>query len=410
MDVETLRVDFPILNQTINGGPLAYLDNAATTQVPEPVLQAVMEQYHSVQANVHRGIHTLSERSTQRLEQVRAQVKRFLNAQSEQEIIFTSGATAALNLVARAMGFGQIMPGDEILVTQMEHHANLIPWQQVCKRTGALLRVAPVTETGELDMGAFASMLSERTRLAAVTCVSNVTGAINPVEQMIQMAHRVGAQVLLDGAQAMRHRRFDVQALDCDYLVFSGHKMMAPTGVGVLYGKKQLLEQLPPENFGGGMVQEVTDTSAVWDGLPFRLEAGTPNIAGIVGLGAALSYLEALGWDQIAQREQELLYLTVDLLTGIPGLRLLGDFRQRAGAVSFNLEGFSCFDTAKLLDQLGVAVRSGHHCAQPLLTAMGETGAVRVSPAFYNTEKELRQLADGLKRIRGLAGRMGRSR
>ena len=402
---QQVRPDFPILDTQVNGRPLAYLDNAATTQVPEPVLAAMAEQYRLHQANVHRGIHTLSERSTARMEGARETLRAFLNAREAAEIVFTSGATHSINLVARALSFGGLGPGDEIVTTAMEHHANLIPWQEACRRTGAALRVVPLTPAGDLDLAALGALLSPRTRLVAVTCVSNVTGAVNPVEEIIGLAHRAGAPVLLDAAQAMRHRAFDVQALDCDFLCFSGHKLMGPTGTGVLYGKRAALEALPPDAFGGGMVDQVSLSGASWGELPFRLEAGTPNIVGNIGLAAAVDYLTSLGLRRIAAWEQTLLDETAAALERLPRVRILGRPARRAGAVSFNLEGCHCYDAARLLDQLGVAVRSGHHCAQPLLDCLGETGAVRVSPAFYNTREDIARLLDGLERVSGILGR-----
>ena len=388
LDVGQIRGDFPILNRRINGKPLIYLDNSATTQMPEPVLQVMIEQLHNSESNVHRGIHTLSEESTQRMEQAREQMRRFLGAAHPEEIIFTSGTTGAINLLARSMSFGLLRPGDEVVTTRMEHHANLIPWQQACARTGASLKVVPIDSRGDLDMDAFAQALSARTKLVAAAWVSNVTGAVNPMEKIISMAHRAGAWVLVDGAQAVRHAPMDVQKLDCDFFALSGHKMMGPTGTGILYGKRRFLEQLPLDSFGGGMVDRVTQYGATFADLPYRLEAGTPNIVGNIGLGAAAAYLMNLGAEEIALREGALCRFLSERLAGCKGVRFVGMPKMRAGCVSFNIEGTHCYDAAKLLDQLGIAVRSGHHCAQPLLAALDLTGAVRVSPAFYNTTEE----------------------
>lgn len=396
---ESVRRDFPILNTGINGRPLIYLDNAATTQMPEPVLAAMLEQYHCHQANVHRGIHTLSERSTARMEAAREHIRRFLGALLPEEVIFTGGTTHSINLIARALSFGLLNPGDEIIATELEHHANLIPWQEACRRAGAACHVVPVKQNGELDLHAFQKLLSPKTRLVAVSWVSNVTGTVNPVEQIISLAHQAGAWVLIDGAQAVRHMPLDMVRLDCDFFCFSGHKIMGPTGTGILYGKKELLEQLPPDTFGGGMVDHVTTVSATYGQLPFRLEAGTPNIVGNIGLGAAVDYLTGLGRTDIAAWEETLLCYLTDSLAALPDVELLGNPARRAGCVSFNLKGAHCFDTARLLDQLGVAVRSGHHCAQPLLTALGQTGAVRVSPAFYNTKEEADRFLSALDRV-----------
>lgn len=402
-DVQTIREDFPILSRRVHGRPLIYLDNAATTQMPVQVLQAVEEQYRLYQANIHRGVHWLSEQSTARVEAVRRQTAEWIGAKESAEIVFTSGATESVNLVARAFSDGVLSAGDTVVTTEMEHHSNLVPWQEACRRTGAKLRVVPLTPRGELDMEAAARLLSERPKLLAVTAVSNVLGTVNQVEPLIRAAHEAGAAVLIDAAQLLRHSRVDVRALDCDFLCFSGHKMLAPTGVGVLYGKREWLERLPPVVFGGGMVDEVTTERASWDALPFKFEAGTRNIAGIVGLGAAIGYLNELG-DGLYAREAELLEQTEAILRERTRLDVLGAPSTRAGAVSFNIRGLPAYDGAKLLDQLGVAVRSGHHCAQPLLRRFGLESALRVSPAFYNTEEELCMLGAALDRIAALPG------
>lgn len=404
-----VRKDFPILNRLVNDRPLVYLDNAATTQIPEPVLHTMIQQYHCHQGNVHRGIHTLSERSTQNMENARALLRRFLGANHRAEIIFTSGTTQSINLVARSLAFHGLGPGDEVLVTGMEHHANLIPWQEACRRTGARLNLVPITPQGELDRAEFARLLSPRTRIAAFTWVSNVTGAINPVEELTAMAHRAGALVLVDGAQAVRHFPLDMKKLDCDFFCLSGHKMMGPTGTGVLYGKQEVLERLVPETFGGGMVDQVWTDRAAYGELPFRLEAGTPNIVGNIGLGAAADYLMGLGAEQVAAWELELLDRLVEGLLSRPDVKLLGSPDRRAGCVSFQLGDAHPYDAAQLLDQLGIAVRSGHHCAQPLLTALGAAGAVRASPAFYNTSADIESFFSALDRVSGiLTGKGGR--
>ena len=404
-DIETVRRDFPILSRKIHGRPLAYLDNGATTFVPECVLTAVVEQYRLYQANVHRGVHYLSEQSTARVEQVRLETAAFLNAESPEEIVFTAGATESINLIARAFSDGFLRHGDRLLTTEMEHHSNLVPWQEACRRSGAELGVVHLTDRGELDMEDLACLLDQRPRLLAVTWVSNVLGTVNPLLQIIRMAHAAGCVVLVDAAQAMRHGPMDVRNLDCDFLCFSGHKMMGPTGVGVLYGKRAWLERLPPVSFGGGMIDEVETEQATFAELPFKFEAGTPNIAGIIGLGAALRYLRKVGLSAINAREAELLACVEHRLRERSDVNILGAPAERTGAVSFNLQGLSCYDVARLLDQLGVAVRSGHHCAQPLLKHFGLTGAVRVTPAFYNTREEIDVLCDGLNRIAALPGR-----
>ena len=405
LNIDSVRRDFPILSRRVHGHALSYLDNGATTFVPEPVLTAVGEQYREYQSNVHRGVHYLSEQSTARVERVRQQIADFLNAEAPEEIIFTSGATESVNLVARAFADGILRPGDKLLATEMEHHSNLVPWQEACRRAGAELLVVPVTDAGELDLEELLRLLDAGPQLLAVTWVSNVLGTVNPLPQIVRMAHAVGCPVLVDAAQAMRHGSVDVRALDCDFLCFSGHKMMAPTGVGVLYGKRRRLERLPPASFGGGMIDEVDTRRATFAALPFKFEAGTPNIAGIVGLGAALDYLRGLGLPAVYAREANLIAYAESRLRERADLDILGAPARRSGAVSFNLRRLSPYDVAKLLDQLGVAVRSGHHCAQPLLARFGLTGAVRVTPAFYNTREEIDALMDGLDRIAALSQR-----
>ena len=405
---ETIRNDFPILDQAVNGRQLIYLDNAATTQMPAPVLDAMTSYMLHDHSNVHRGIHTLSERATSHLEQTRENISSFLGAKNTEEIIFTSGATSAINLVARSMSFGLLEAEDEIITTEMEHHANLIPWQEACRRTGAALHVVPVTKEGELDYGKLEALISRRTKLVAVTAVSNVTGTVNDLDRIIRLAHDAGAWVLVDGSQSVRHGLLNMSAMDCDFFCFSGHKMMGPTGTGVLYGKRAVLEKLPPDTFGGGMVDQVFTDHATYGDLPFRLEAGTPNIMGIIGLGAAVNYLTGLGREKIAKAEDQLLALAEKELMSRPQIDILGSPSRRAGCISFNIRGCHCYDTAKLLDQLGVAMRSGHHCAEPLLAAFGKTGAVRLSPAFYNTEDEILEAMKAIDRVIHLIERTSR--
>ncbi len=401
-DIETVRRDFPILSRSVHGRKLAYLDNGATTFVPERVLAAVEEQYRSFQANVHRGVHYLSEQSTERVERVRFETAGFINANSPEEIVFTSGTTGSINLAARAFSDGILQQGDRVITTQMEHHSNLVPWQEACRRSGAELDIVHMTDEGELDLNELSRLMEKRPKLFAVAWVSNVLGTVNPLERIIPIAHAAGCPVLVDAAQAMRHGRVDVQALDCDFLCFSGHKIMGPTGVGVLYGRREWLERLTPASFGGGMIDEVDTKKSTFAEIPFKFEAGTPNIAGIIGLGAALSYLKDLGLPEIYAREAELLTYVGRMLGERGDLDVLGSPAERAGAISFNVRGLSCYDAAKLLDQLGVAVRSGHHCAQPLLKRFSLTGAVRVTPAFYNTREEIDALCSGLDRIAAL--------
>lgn len=402
-NLDALRRDFPILEQKINGRPLIYLDSAATTQLPLPVLDRMQRHYLGDNANVHRGIHSLSERSTAAYETARAAAAAFLGA-SPEEIIFTAGATDGVNLAAQMLSGQTLHPGDAVVVTQMEHHSNLVPWQEACRRSGAELRIAPVTDSGELDLSALARLLTPEVKLLAVTAVSNVTGTVNPLETVIPLAHAAGAAVLVDAAQALRHRRIDVRALDCDFLVFSGHKLCAPAGIGVLYGKQELLAPLHPVRFGGGMVDDVTELGAVWSGVPQRFEAGTPNYPAAIGLAAALEYLQSAGTEAIAAHEQALLAAYEEMLRAFPAVRILGAPRERAGAISFTVKGAAAFDVAVLLDRLGVAVRSGRHCAAPLLRRLGADYAVRISPAFYNSLDEVPAVSSALRRVFGVLG------
>lgn len=398
---EQVRKDFPILSRTISGHPLIYLDNAATTQLPCAVLGALEEHYSRHNANVHRGIHTLSEESTHHTEAARAHVASFLHAAHPQEIVFTGGATDSLHLVSLA--FSRLLkPGDEVITTQMEHHSNFVPWQQACLRTGATFRVVPLTDSGELDLDTYYAMLSPRTKLVAVTQVSNVLGTVNPLSEMAKAAHAYGAAFLTDGAQGVRHEGADVQAIDCDFYCFSGHKIMAPTGIGVLYGKAEWLERLQPVRYGGGMVDTVTEEYTTFEKPPYCWEAGTPNYAGAIALSAALTYLEQLGLSDISAYEASLTHSLCTMLEEMDGIDVLGHPGRRGGVVSFSMPGVHPFDAAALLDKLGVAVRSGTHCAQPLLARFGLTGTIRVSPAFYNTEEELQNFRTALLRVQSV--------
>ena len=402
-DFAALRGDFPILTQELGGRRLVYLDSAATAQVPLPVLERMRAHYLSDNANVHRGIHSLSERSTAAYEAARGTAAAFLGAAPE-EIIFTSGTTDGINLVAWMFSEQVLGPGDAVVTTQMEHHSNLVPWQEACRRSGAELRVAPVTDRGELDLPALARLLTPEVKLLAVTAVSNVTGTVNPLETIIPSAHAVGAAVLVDAAQALRHRRIDVRALGCDFLVFSGHKLCAPGGSGVLYAAREQQAGLRPVRFGGGMVDDVTDYEATWAEAPQCFEAGTPNYPASIGLAAALEYLQAAGLEAIAAHEHALLAAYEEMLGKFPAVRILGAPRERAGALSFTVEGASAFDVAVLLDKLGVAVRSGHHCARPLLRRLGADYALRISPAFYNILGEVEAVEAALRRVLGVLG------
>lgn len=396
LDVEAIRRDFPILHQEINGYPLAYLDSAASTQRPAQVIDAISNYYRHDHANVHRGVHTLSHRATDIYEGARESVRSFINARSTREIVFTRGATEAINLVAATLG-QRLAAGDEILISEMEHHSNIVPWQMLCERSGTVLRVAPINDQGELLFDEFEKMLGTRTRLVAITHVSNALGSVNPVKEIIASAHARGIPVLIDGAQAIAHQSVDVQALDCDFYVFSSHKMCGPTGIGVLYGREALLETLPPYQGGGDMILTVSFSGTTYNELPYRLEAGTPDIAGAAGLGAAIDYLRQLGMENIASHEADLLSYASNALGTLPGLRLIGTAAQKAGVVSFNVEGIHPHDVGTVLDQRGVAIRAGHHCAMPVMERFGIPGTARASFAFYNTRAEIDQMIDALR-------------
>ena len=394
-----LRKRFPIFQREVRPGvPLVYLDSAATSLKPETVIDALAEHYRLRSANVHRGIYTIAEEATAAYEAAREKVARFINAPSTAQVIFTHGTTESINLVAWSWGGTHLKPGDEVLVTQMEHHANLVPWQQVCRRMGATLKFVPLTDDGELDLAAFRKLLSERTRLVAVTGASNVLGTVPPVSEIVRLAHEVGARVLVDGAQSVPHRGCDVQALDCDFLAFSGHKMCGPEGVGVLYGKLELLEAMPPMLTGGEMVKKVTFEEARWNDLPWKFEAGTPPVAPAVALGAAVDFLREVGWEFIRAHEQALVQYAFDRLQEVPGIRLLGPPPpKRSGLVAFTLEGIHPHDVAQFLDRYGVAVRAGHHCAQPLHQLLGLRASTRASFYLYNVRADIDVLVNALK-------------
>ncbi|HEY8462759.1 MAG TPA: cysteine desulfurase [Bacillota bacterium] len=398
-DVNAIRQDFPILKQKINGKPLIWLDNAATTQKPLPVIEAISGFYRESNSNVHRGIHTLASRATAGYEEAREKVRRLINAAAPEEIIFLRGTTEAINLVAASYGRNRIHSGDAIILTAMEHHSNIVPWQMLRETTGVQLRITPITARGEVNLSEYERLLSRSTRLVALTQVSNVLGTINPVRTMIEMAHYYGARVLIDGAQAIPHLNVDVQSLDADFYTFSGHKAYGPTGIGVLYGKKELLEEMPPWQGGGSMIQEVSFEKTTYNSLPYKFEAGTGNIAAAVGLGAAVDYLQKIGLAWIGQHEQELTTYVRTLLGKIPGLQLFGTAPLKAGVISFTLEGISQEDLARRLDREGIAVRVGHHCAQPLMKHYGIKGMVRVSLGMYNTREEMEQLAEAIAKI-----------
>jgi len=403
-DVARVRADFPILTREIRGRPLVYLDNAATAQKPTAVISAMQRYYETGNANVHRGVHALSQEATLEYERVRELAARFLGAASTAEIVFTAGTTAALNLVAQSYGGSVLRPGDEVLVTEMEHHSNLVPWQLIAERTGATIRAVPVTESGGLDFGRFEALLGSRTRIVAVTHASNVLGAINPINAIAAMAHEVGAVVVVDGAQSAPHLRVDLKAMDCDFFACSGHKLYGPTGIGLLYGKLALLEAMPPWQGGGGMIREVQLERSTYAPPPERFEAGTPPIAEVVGLGAAIEYLMQWDWNSLVAYEQDLIAEAGRKLASVPGLRVLGEGADRVSVLSMVLEGIHPHDAGTVLDTLGIAVRAGHHCAQPLMRRFGVAATLRASFGAYNTAAEIDTLVEGLGRARKVLG------
>jgi cysteine desulfurase/selenocysteine lyase len=388
LDIQKVRADFPILSQKVNGKPLVYFDNGATSQKPQVVIDAISRYYSEYNANIHRGVHTLSQLATDAYEQSRNTIQKHINAKQNYEIIFTSGTTFGINLVAN--GFASLLKtDDEVLVSALEHHSNIVPWQFLCEKTGAKLVVIPMNEKGELILSEFDNLLSEKTKIVAVNHISNALGTVNPIEYIIKKAHEVGAAVLIDGAQATPHLRPDVQALDCDFYVFSGHKVCGPTGVGILYGKEAWLRKLPPYLGGGEMIAEVTFEKTTYADLPHKFEAGTPNIEGGIVLGTAIDYMNAIGFDNIATYEHELLLYGTKRLQEIEGLTIYGTSENKASVISFNLEGIHPYDIGTIIDKLGIAVRTGHHCAQPIMNFYNIPGTIRASFAFYNTKEEI---------------------
>lgn len=403
-NVWRIRDDFPILKQEIHGKPLVYLDNAATTQKPQAVIDAISHFYTSDCSNIHRGVHELSRRATEHYEAAREKVQRFLNAAELREIVFVRGATEAINLVAQSFVKPSLEAGDEILISAMEHHSNIVPWQLLCEERGAVLRVAPINDRGELMMDAFESLLSARTRIVAITHVSNALGSINPIRKIIALAHAKGVPVLIDGAQAVPHINVDVQELDCDFYVFSGHKLYAPTGIGALYGKADLLEKTPPYQGGGDMILSVTFEKTTYNTLPYKFEAGTPSIADTIGLGAAIDYVNAIGLENIAAHEHALLAYATEAFVKIPGMRLIGTAAEKAGVLSFILEGVHPHDVGTILDQEGIAIRAGHHCAQPVMQRFGIPATTRASFGVYNTMEEVDALVAGINNVKEIFG------
>jgi cysteine desulfurase, sufS subfamily len=398
-DVSQIRKDFPILEEKIYGKPLVYLDNGATTQRPLTVVDKMTEYYLRYNSNVHRGVHYLSNKCTDANEEAREIVRKFIGAASAEEIIFTRGTTESINLVAHSFGEAFIHEGDEIVVTEMEHHANIVPWQMLCERKKAVLKVVPFNDKGELDMEVFGKLMNERVKLVGVAYVSNVLGTVNPVKQIIDAAHAFGAYVLVDGAQAIQHIPVDMQALDCDFFAFSGHKIYGPTGVGVLYGKKSLLEQMPPWQGGGEMIKEVRFEKTTYNELPFKFEAGTPDFIGVIGLGEALEYVNRIGLEEMARYEHELLGYAMEQIRLIPGIILYGDAAAKSSVISFGIEGIHPFDLGTLLDKMGIAIRTGQLCAEPVMQHYGVNAMARASLAMYNTREEIDVFCAGLKKI-----------
>jgi cysteine desulfurase/selenocysteine lyase len=394
------RDDFPALRERVNGQVLVYLDNGATTQKPQVVIDAEAQFYAHDNANVHRAVHALSQRATEAYEAARGKVRRFLNAQTPEEIVFVRGTTEAINLVAQSYARPRMRPGDEIIISAMEHHSNIVPWQMVCAQTGAVLRVIAISDAGELDLAAYEKMIGRRAKLVAITHVSNALGSIVPVARVIEIAHERNVPVLLDGAQAVAHLPVDVRALDCDFYAFSGHKIFGPTGIGVLYGKKRLLEAMPPYQGGGDMIRSVTFEHTEYNEIPYKFEAGTPNIAGVVGLGAALDYVSAIGIDVIGPQESDLLAYATQEVLAVPGLRIIGTAAEKAGILSFTMEGVHPHDIGTILDHQGVAIRAGHHCAMPLMQRYGISATARASFALYNTRGNVDALVGGLHKVR----------
>ncbi|MFH1680073.1 MAG: cysteine desulfurase [Candidatus Eisenbacteria bacterium] len=399
-DVKGVREDFPILKMRIRGKPLVYLDNAASTQKPYAVIEAYNVFYSGCYSNIHRGVYHLSETATRAHENAREKARAFINAGTVEETVFVRGTTEGINLVAQSFGRKNLKEGDEVLVTWMEHHSNIVPWQMICEEQGAVLRVVPINDRGELLMDEFERLLSPRTRIAAVAHVSNALGTVNPVKEIVRIAHRKGVPVLIDGAQAVAHLPVDVRDLDCDFYVFSGHKLFGPTGIGILYGRKELLEAMPPYQGGGDMIRSVTFEKTTYNEIPYRFEAGTPNIAGAIGLGAAIDYVNALGLDSVRSHEAAVYARAVEVLSAIPGLRLIGTAEERISVLSFVMEGFHPHDIGTILDREGIAVRTGHHCAQPAMERFGLPATARASLALYNTMEEVDALAGGLLKVR----------
>ncbi|MDN3675532.1 cysteine desulfurase [Flavobacterium branchiarum] len=399
LDIHKIRAEFPILSEKVNGKPLVYFDNGATSQKPQVVIDAISKYYQEINANIHRGVHTLSQLATDAYEISRVKIQHHINAKHLHEVLFTSGTTHGINLVAN--GFAAILkPGDEVIVSALEHHSNIVPWQMLCEKTGAILKVIPMNQDGELIISEYESLLSEKTKIVTVNHISNALGTINPIKHMIEKAHAVGAAVLIDGAQAVPHLKPDVLDLDCDFYAFSGHKMCGPTGTGILYGKESWLNKLPPYQGGGEMIKEVTFEKTTYADLPHKFEAGTPNIAGGIVLGTAVDYMNSIGFENIQQQEKELLAHATKQLLEIEGLKIYGTGKEKASVISFNINGIHPFDIGSIIDKLGIAVRTGHHCTQPIMNYFGIPGTVRASFSFYNTKEEIDLMVEAVKKAK----------
>lgn len=402
--INSLRADFPLLQEQVNGKQLVYFDNGATAQKPQIVLDEISAYYTKLNANIHRGVHTLSQEATSKYEQARKKVQAYVNAALEEEVIFTKGTTDGINLVANGFSKGFLKPGDEVLISAMEHHSNIVPWQMACEQTGASLKVVPISDEGELLLEEYKSLLSENTKLVAITHVSNTLGTINPVKEIIELAHKKDIPVLIDGAQSVPHMKVDVRELDADFYTFSAHKIYGPTGVGILYGKKDWLDKLPPYQGGGDMIKTVTFEKTTYNDLPHKFEAGTPNIAGGIAMGAVIDYLDKVNWEAVAQHEHDLLDYATAQMKEIEGIRIVGQAKEKAGVISFVHESIHHYDIGTLLDQMGIAIRTGHHCTEPLMNRMGVTGTARASFAFYNTKEEVDYFIKSLKRALNMLG------
>ena len=404
LDIQNIRAQFPALHQEVNGKPLVYFDNGATSQKPQMVIDAINQYYSKENSNIHRGVHFLSQQATDKYEAAREATRRFINADSIEEIIITRGTTEAINLVSSCLARSLFKTGDEIIISAIEHHSNIVPWQMACELSGAVLKVIPVLDSGELDMDAYRDLLNDKTKLVAVNHISNALGTINPIEEMIPLAHKKGALVLIDGAQAVPHAKVDVQDLNADFYCFSAHKMYGPTGVGILYGKKDILEKMPPYHGGGEMIKEVKFEGSTYNDLPFKFEGGTPNIAGGIGLEAAIRFMEEVGVENIAKQEADLLAYATAKLKAIGGIRFIGEAKNKAGLVSFIMEGIHPYDAGSTLDKLGVAIRTGHHCAQPVMDRFDIPGTMRASFAVYNTKEEIDVFIAGINRVKIMFG------